>query len=93
MESSADDVGREQVDAWLVPLDDSPSGPDLEYDIDVLTASPHVAEYFEAVAHAHGDSKTAANWVMGEVLAVLKRMGDRNFDSVSAVVREASNVE
>ncbi|WP_027798618.1 DUF2795 domain-containing protein [Paraburkholderia dilworthii] len=29
----------------------------------------------------------------GEVLAVLKRMGDRNFDSVSAVVREASNVE
>jgi hypothetical protein len=31
--------------------------------------------------------------VDGEVLAVLKRMGDRNFDSVSAVVREASNVE
>jgi aspartyl-tRNA(Asn)/glutamyl-tRNA(Gln) amidotransferase subunit B len=43
------------------------------YDIDVLTASPRVAEYFEAVAHAHGDSKTAANWVMGEVLAVLKQ--------------------
>ena len=42
------------------------------YDVDVLTANPHIAEYFEAVAHAHGDSKTAANWVMGEVLAVLK---------------------
>lgn len=43
MESSADDVGREQVDAWLVPLDDTPSGPDLEYDIDVLTLSQLVA--------------------------------------------------
>ena len=45
------------------------------YDIDVLTANPRIAEYFEAVAHAHGDSKTAANWVMGEVLAVLKNTG------------------
>ncbi len=40
------------------------------YDIDVLTANPRIAEYFEAVARAHGDAKTAANWVMGEVLAV-----------------------
>jgi len=45
------------------------------YDIDVLTASPRIAEYFEAVAHAHGDAKTAANWIMGEVLAVLKQSG------------------
>ncbi|CAB3696145.1 DUF2795 domain-containing protein [Paraburkholderia rhynchosiae] len=33
------------------------------------------------------------NGADGEVLAVLKRMSDRNFDSVAAVVREASNVE
>jgi aspartyl-tRNA(Asn)/glutamyl-tRNA(Gln) amidotransferase subunit B len=45
------------------------------YDIDVLTASPRVADYFEGVASAHGDAKTAANWVMGEVLAVLKATG------------------
>ena len=45
------------------------------YDVDVLTASPRVADYFEAVAHAHGDSKTAANWVMGEFLAALKQSG------------------
>src|SRR4029453_10899910 len=45
------------------------------YDIDVLTASPRVADYFESVARAHGDAKTAANWVMGEVLAVLKNTG------------------
>jgi aspartyl-tRNA(Asn)/glutamyl-tRNA(Gln) amidotransferase subunit B len=45
------------------------------YDIDVLTASPRIAEYFEGVARAHGDAKAAANWVMGEVLAVLKSTG------------------
>ena len=45
------------------------------YDIDVLTASLRIADYYESVAHAHGDPKTAANWVMGEVLAVLKNTG------------------
>ena len=45
------------------------------YDIDVLTASPRVADYYESVARVHGDAKTAANWVMGEVLAVLKNRG------------------
>jgi aspartyl-tRNA(Asn)/glutamyl-tRNA(Gln) amidotransferase subunit B len=45
------------------------------YDIDVLTASPRVADYYESVARAHGDAKIAANWVMGEVLAVLKNSG------------------
>jgi len=45
------------------------------YDIDVLTASPRIADYFEGVARASGDAKTAANWVMGEVLAVLKNGG------------------
>jgi aspartyl-tRNA(Asn)/glutamyl-tRNA(Gln) amidotransferase subunit B len=45
------------------------------YDIDVLTANPRLAEYFESAARALGDAKTAANWVMGEVLAVLKATG------------------
>ena len=70
---------------WIARLkDDLPELPDAKrrrfveeyrlgaYDIDVLTASPRVAEYYEAVARAHGDAKTAANWIMGEVLAVLK---------------------
>ncbi len=43
------------------------------YDVDVLTATSHLAEYYEAVARASGDPKTAANWVMGEVLAQLKQ--------------------
>ncbi|HEX3465116.1 MAG TPA: Asp-tRNA(Asn)/Glu-tRNA(Gln) amidotransferase subunit GatB, partial [Candidatus Elarobacter sp.] len=46
-----------------------------EYDVDVLTASPPLADYYEAVARAHGDGKSAANWVMGEVLARVKADG------------------
>jgi aspartyl-tRNA(Asn)/glutamyl-tRNA(Gln) amidotransferase subunit B len=46
-----------------------------EYDVDVLTASPHLADYYESVARAHDDPKAAANWVMGEVLAQLKATG------------------
>jgi aspartyl-tRNA(Asn)/glutamyl-tRNA(Gln) amidotransferase subunit B len=45
------------------------------YDVDVLTASPRIADYFESVVGGHGDAKTAANWVMGEVLAALKHTG------------------
>jgi aspartyl-tRNA(Asn)/glutamyl-tRNA(Gln) amidotransferase subunit B len=45
------------------------------YDVEVLTSSPALADYFEGVARQHGDAKTAANWVMGEVLAALKNTG------------------
>src|SRR3954471_11809143 len=41
------------------------------YDLEVLTASPAVADYFEHVARPLGDGKSAANWVMGEVLAAV----------------------
>jgi aspartyl-tRNA(Asn)/glutamyl-tRNA(Gln) amidotransferase subunit B len=46
-----------------------------DYDVDVLTSSPALADYYEGVARQHGDAKAAANWVMGEVLAVLKGTG------------------
>jgi aspartyl-tRNA(Asn)/glutamyl-tRNA(Gln) amidotransferase subunit B len=45
------------------------------HDADVLTASPQLAAWFEALARASGDPKTAANWVMGEVLARLNESG------------------
>jgi aspartyl-tRNA(Asn)/glutamyl-tRNA(Gln) amidotransferase subunit B len=45
------------------------------YDVEVLTANPRLADYYESVARAHGDPKAAANWVMGEVLAQLKTTG------------------
>jgi aspartyl-tRNA(Asn)/glutamyl-tRNA(Gln) amidotransferase subunit B len=41
------------------------------YDADVLTASKPLGDYFEEAARAHGDAKTAANWVMGEVRAAI----------------------
>jgi aspartyl-tRNA(Asn)/glutamyl-tRNA(Gln) amidotransferase subunit B len=43
-----------------------------EYDADVLTASRATAEYFETVARASGNPKMAANWVMGDLMALLK---------------------
>jgi aspartyl-tRNA(Asn)/glutamyl-tRNA(Gln) amidotransferase subunit B len=48
-----------------------------EYDADVLTATRPAAEYFEAVARASGDPKTAANWVMGDLMGALKA-GDKD---------------
>jgi aspartyl-tRNA(Asn)/glutamyl-tRNA(Gln) amidotransferase subunit B len=47
-----------------------------EYDVDVLTSNPRLADYYESVARTHGDAKAAANWVMGEVLATLKTSGE-----------------
>jgi aspartyl-tRNA(Asn)/glutamyl-tRNA(Gln) amidotransferase subunit B len=42
-----------------------------EYDAAVLTGDHATADYFEAVAAACGDAKTAGNWVMGSVQSVL----------------------
>jgi len=42
-----------------------------EYDASVLTQTVATADYFEAVAAATGDAKTAANWVMGPVQALV----------------------
>ncbi len=39
-----------------------------EYDADVLTQEPEVADYFEAAARVCGDAKAASNWVMTDVL-------------------------
>ena len=42
------------------------------YDAAVLTETRGMADYFEAVAAAAGNAKAASNWVMGEVLRLLK---------------------
>ena len=44
-------------------------------EIDVLTSSVTLADYYEQTARAHGEPKTAANWVMGEVLAAVNEAG------------------
>ena len=43
-----------------------------EYDAQVLTAERATSEYCEAVVTASGDARTAANWVMGDLAALLK---------------------
>jgi aspartyl-tRNA(Asn)/glutamyl-tRNA(Gln) amidotransferase subunit B len=42
-------------------------------DAGVLAQTPVVADYFEAVVAAGAESKPAANWIMGEVLADAKQ--------------------
>ena len=44
-----------------------------DYDAGWLVADPLVAGYFEALAAACGKPKAAANWVMGEVAAAIRR--------------------
>jgi aspartyl-tRNA(Asn)/glutamyl-tRNA(Gln) amidotransferase subunit B len=46
-----------------------------EYDAQVLTATRAMSEYFEKVAAVSGDARAAANWVMGDLAALLKQEG------------------
>ncbi|HJT86360.1 MAG TPA: Asp-tRNA(Asn)/Glu-tRNA(Gln) amidotransferase subunit GatB [Bryobacteraceae bacterium] len=46
-----------------------------EYDAEILTQSRAASEYYEAAALASGDPKTAANWVMGDLMGMLKAEG------------------
>jgi aspartyl-tRNA(Asn)/glutamyl-tRNA(Gln) amidotransferase subunit B len=46
-----------------------------EYDARILTTSPLIADYFEECVRVYGDkekAKVVSNWVMGEILRVLK---------------------
>ena len=43
-----------------------------ESDADVLTSSRNLSDYFERTAKTSSDPKTAANWVMGDLLGALK---------------------
>jgi aspartyl-tRNA(Asn)/glutamyl-tRNA(Gln) amidotransferase subunit B len=46
-----------------------------EYDAGVLTQSAGLADFFEKTAAAAGNAKAASNWIMGELLRVLKERG------------------
>jgi aspartyl-tRNA(Asn)/glutamyl-tRNA(Gln) amidotransferase subunit B len=45
-------------------------------EIENLTVTPALADYFEGTARGSGDPKATANWVMGEVLAALNVTGE-----------------
>src|SRR5450432_47903 len=52
-----------------------------EYNAEVLTSTRAMSEYFEKVAAASGDARAAANWVMGDLAALLKEGGKEIEDS------------
>ncbi|HEY1240503.1 MAG TPA: Asp-tRNA(Asn)/Glu-tRNA(Gln) amidotransferase subunit GatB, partial [Bryobacteraceae bacterium] len=52
-----------------------------EYAADVLTQTRAASEYYETVAKVSGDPKTAANWVMGDLMGMLKAEGKEIADS------------
>jgi aspartyl-tRNA(Asn)/glutamyl-tRNA(Gln) amidotransferase subunit B len=52
-----------------------------EYDADVLTSTRAAGDYFETVARVSSDPKTAANWVMGDLMGALKAEGKDIADS------------
>ena len=43
-----------------------------QYDVDLLCHDMEMADYFEKVAEASGNPKLASNWIMTEVMRVLK---------------------
>ncbi len=46
-----------------------------EYDAQVLSSTRQLAAYFERVVEVSGDGRMSANWVQGEVSALLKEAG------------------
>jgi aspartyl-tRNA(Asn)/glutamyl-tRNA(Gln) amidotransferase subunit B len=52
-----------------------------EYNAQVLTATRAASDYFEKVAAVSGDARAAANWVMGDLAALLKEQGKEITDS------------
>ncbi|MFL5401698.1 MAG: Asp-tRNA(Asn)/Glu-tRNA(Gln) amidotransferase subunit GatB [Gemmatimonadales bacterium] len=45
------------------------------YDARVITSEAGLARYFESVVHAGADAKTAANWVMADVMTTYNESG------------------
>jgi aspartyl-tRNA(Asn)/glutamyl-tRNA(Gln) amidotransferase subunit B len=52
-----------------------------EYDVQVLTSTRVLSDYFEKVAAVAGDARAAANWVMGDLAGLLKQEGKEISDS------------
>ena len=57
-----------------------------EYDAHVLTMTREMGDYFEAAARVGGDGQVTANWIVGDLMGLLKAAGKEIGDSpVSAV--------
>lgn len=67
------------------------------YDADVLTASRAMADYFEATVQSGAQAKPAANWIMGDLQALLSKNNvpmeqcKVNSDDLAAMIRLIDN--
>jgi aspartyl-tRNA(Asn)/glutamyl-tRNA(Gln) amidotransferase subunit B len=61
-----------------------------KYDAEVLTDEKAIADYFDATAKLVKDAKLVSNWVMGEVLRVLK---EQKIDITQFVIQPAAFAE
>jgi aspartyl-tRNA(Asn)/glutamyl-tRNA(Gln) amidotransferase subunit B len=62
-----------------------------EYDADILTSERSLSEFFETSAKVYqGDSKKVSNWIMNDVLRMLK---DRNIQTDALFISPADLVE
>ena len=52
------------------------------YDAEVLTQRKDLADYYEAVARHHGNAKAISNWIMGDVLRVVR---ERKLDTALVI--------
>ena len=52
-----------------------------EYDAQVLTLTRETSDYFEAAAAVSGDGRNTANWVVGDLMAMLKGAAKEIADS------------
>ncbi|PHX97865.1 MAG: Asp-tRNA(Asn)/Glu-tRNA(Gln) amidotransferase GatCAB subunit B [Gemmatimonadetes bacterium] len=77
-------LSRAYIEGIRATLPEFPSARRVRYrtdfavsavEADLLTAEPSLGDYFEVVARGSGDSRAAAHWVMGEVLAARNAAG------------------
>lgn len=61
-----------------------------EYDADLLTRDPEIADYFESVLQDCNDAKASANWVNGDLSAALNRADLNIGDSAISAATLAS---
>jgi aspartyl-tRNA(Asn)/glutamyl-tRNA(Gln) amidotransferase subunit B len=75
-------VTQQMIERWRAQLPELPEARRRRFmeeyglpfdDAMLLTESRAMADYFEAVAHASGNPKAAANWILNELLRELKK--------------------
>ena len=76
------EVSESQLNGWKSELPELPQQKRHHYETElglsaydarVLTEERATAEYFEAVVEKGGNSKSAANWIMGDIAAYLNK--------------------